>query len=125
MRFLPRLPRARPPGYSPAGLPQPSVQETPAKPPVGAEPFFPSIDQVLKTRYILRHKVYSGNGLPEEIVDLIIDEAEYWPSVETRMQMQATIGKDNDRSLVRSVPLCYDDEVSNPLALRWSGFLGL
>lgn len=87
-----------------------SADEPPA-PPIGPEPFHPSLDYVLKTRYILQYKVIHGKGLPLEIVDLIIDEAEYWPSVEVKMDKRAVIRQDADRSLVRTLPLCYDEKV--------------
>lgn len=86
-----------------------SADEPPA-PPIGPEPFHPSLDYVLKTRYILQYKVIHGKGLPLEIVDLIIDEAEYWPSVEVKMDKRAVIRQDADRSLVRTLPLCYDEK---------------
>jgi hypothetical protein len=48
-------------------------------------------------------------GLPVEVVDVIIDEAEYWPSVETHMEnLPIVIRQDGDRECLRTPPLCYD-----------------
>lgn len=95
---------------------EPGNDDNFAEPPIGPEPFYPTLDNVLKVRYLLRHKVGwcegKEKGLPVEIVDMIVDEAEYWPSVEKRMSRKSFIGQDRDRSLVRTAPLCYDEEVS-------------
>jgi hypothetical protein len=61
---------------------------------------------VLKVRYILRHKVVLP--LPEELVDWIIDEAEYWASTEVSMRDKRLIHKDRDQVILKTVPLCYD-----------------
>ena len=87
--------------------PEDSTEEAPG-------PFYPNVNDVLKTRYLLQHEVTTG--LPVEIVDLIIDMAEYWPSIEVKMHVPwhakvVKIAKDMDMSVVRSVPLCYDEEV--------------
>lgn len=59
-----------------------------------------------------------------EIVDMVIDAAEYWPSMEVSMKKPVTrtdkgeelaqkivVQQDQDRELVRSLPLCFDEEV--------------
>lgn len=89
----------------------------------GPEPFYPTINDVLKARYILRWKIRS-EGLPMEIVDMVIDAAEYWPSMEVSMKkpvirtdkgeelaQKIVVRQDQDRELVRSLPLCFDEEV--------------
>lgn len=89
----------------------------------GPEPFYPTIDDVLKTRYILRWKI-RPEGLPMEIVDMVIDAAEYWPSTEVSMKkpvvrtdkgeelaQKIVIRQDQDRELVKSMPLCFDEGV--------------
>jgi hypothetical protein len=82
------------------GLPQPE--------PV-LEIFYPSLLDVLKVRYLLQWKL--KNGLPEELIDMIVDEAEYWPSVLHKMQEKKIIQKDCDQTLLKTVPLCYDRHV--------------
>lgn len=79
---------------------------------VHRQTFYPSLDQVLETRNLLHEKL----SIPVELVNLIIDHAEYWPSVETEYVPPESngitiIGMDEDRSLLRTVPLCYDEEV--------------
>ncbi|KAE8150986.1 hypothetical protein BDV25DRAFT_153494 [Aspergillus avenaceus] len=71
------------------------------------EEYNPSLEDVLKTRYILRWKT-TPEGLPAEIVDIIIDSAEYWPSVEVATNDASHITQDKDRVVVRTTPLCYD-----------------
>ncbi|PLB44735.1 hypothetical protein P170DRAFT_439986 [Aspergillus steynii IBT 23096] len=73
------------------------------------EPYFPDLYDVLKTRHILRWKVVPG-GLPLEIVDMIVDAAEYWASVVSEMRGQRIIRQDGDQVLVRTSPLCYDEK---------------
>jgi hypothetical protein len=73
------------------------------------EVFYPSLWDVLKVRYLLQWKL--ANGLPEELIDLIVDAAEYWPSVEHKMQEKRNIQKDCDQVLLKTVPLCYDRNV--------------
>ena len=81
------------------------------------EPYFPGLYDVLKTRHILRWKVVPG-GLPVEIVDMIVDAAEYLASVKSEMRRQRIIRQDGDQVLVRTSPLCYDEEVRHlPLGL--------
>lgn len=83
-----------------------SPMEHPTDP---VEPFYPCVDDVLKARYVLRWKT-RPEGLPMEIVDMIIDTAEYWPSTAVSVG-NVVIRQDRDRELVRTVPLCFDKEV--------------
>lgn len=69
--------------------------------------YHPSLFDVFKTRYLLQWKVVAG-GIPAEIVDLIIDEAEYWASTEAKMDKSTVIVSDCDRELLRTGPLCYE-----------------
>lgn len=69
--------------------------------------YYPSLFDVFKTRYLLQWKVVAG-GIPAEIVDLIIDEAEYWASTEAKMDKSTVIVSDCDRELLRTGPLCYE-----------------
>lgn len=83
--------------------------------------FFPSIWDVLRVRHILQWKVIES--FPTELVDEIIDEAEYWPSNlyhtatspdDKRNQRNRTIiRQDRDKVLLKTVPLCYDEKVSS------------
>ncbi|KAJ5312319.1 hypothetical protein N7508_003149 [Penicillium antarcticum] len=68
--------------------------------------FYPNLWDVLKVRYTLQWKL--TKGLPEELIDMIVDAAEYWPSVEHKMQDQKVVQKDCDQTLLKTVPLCYD-----------------
>lgn len=62
---------------------------------------------VLKVRYILRNKI--SRPLPEELVDIILDSAEYWASAEVEMsQGERIVHKDRDQVILKTVPLCYD-----------------
>lgn len=82
--------------------------------------FYPSVADVLKVRFTLRWKIVA-EGLPQEIVDLIIDAAEYWASAEVQMEGPTrVIRQDRDQVLVRTVPLCYDPEVRLYVYLRLS-----
>ena len=88
--------------------------------PTQAGDFYPTLDDVLKTRYLIQHKVVSRT-VPTEIVDLIVDDAEYWPSEYAAMYLPsdakaARIPKDMDKLVVRSVPLCYTEEVRSTLS---------
>ncbi|KAJ5166586.1 uncharacterized protein N7482_005367 [Penicillium canariense] len=71
--------------------------------------YHPSVWDVLKVRFLLQRI----GALPTEIVDEIIDAAEYWPSTTTTMasaddESHRIIRKDRDQVLVKTVPLCYD-----------------
>lgn len=81
-------------------------------PGLGPEEFNPSLWDVLKVRYLLQWKLTVG--LPEELVDMIIDAAEYWPSIEQKLQGHRIIQKDCDQVLLKTVPLCYDRNVCRP-----------
>lgn len=51
--------------------------------------------------------------LPAEIVDMIIDFAEYWPSAETHLEQSPVhIRQDDDKILLHTSPLCYDEDAS-------------
>lgn len=71
--------------------------------------FFPSLWDVLKVRYILQWKL--KKIVPPELVDAIIDEAEYWPSTRHVMDGRRTIQWDRDQVLFKTVPLCFDRKV--------------
>lgn len=73
------------------------------------EGFNPTLVDVLNVRHLLQWKL--PRGLPEELIDMIVDAAEYWPSTEQKMQTQRTIQKDCDQVLLKTVPLCYDRNV--------------
>ncbi|KAL1967120.1 hypothetical protein VTN77DRAFT_3411 [Rasamsonia byssochlamydoides] len=71
--------------------------------------FYPSVDDVLRVRNLLQWLGPPNTGLPAEVVDMIVDEAEYWPSVETSIQnTPIAIRQDGDRECLRTPPLCYD-----------------
>lgn len=91
------------------GLQPPSSNSTGAEPlpEPEPEPFYPSLHDVLEVRAILRRGIVP-RGLPVEIVDLIVDAAEYWPSVEARISERMIIRKDEDRECLRTPPLCYE-----------------
>jgi hypothetical protein len=71
--------------------------------------FNPSLMEVLKVRNLLQFKIAAG--LPEELIDMIIDAAEYWPSTEHTVYEPRIIHKDCDQVLLKTVPLCYDRNV--------------
>ncbi|KAF9894237.1 hypothetical protein FE257_007739 [Aspergillus nanangensis] len=75
----------------------------------GRQIFYPDINEVLKVRYILRWKIVA-EGLPLEIVDMMMDAAEYWASAEVTLEGRKIIRQDRDQVLVRTWPLCYDPE---------------
>ncbi|KAJ6013982.1 hypothetical protein N7540_008573 [Penicillium herquei] len=81
------------------------------------EVFFPGVWDVLKVRYLLQWKL--KEGFPPELVDEIIDEAEYWPSTVNHMEgkMPKWIRQDHDQVILKTVPLCYDREVRSILDL--------
>ena len=72
-----------------------------------SDTYYPSLFDVFKTRYLLQWKVVA-DGIPAEIVDLIIDEAEYWASTGAKMDKSTVIVSDCDRELLRTGPLCYE-----------------
>lgn len=71
--------------------------------------FYPSIEDVLEVRNLLRRMGPSAQrSVPDEIVDMIIDEAEYWPSVVTSLNTTPfVIGADGDKECLRTPPLCF------------------
>ncbi|KAF9253132.1 hypothetical protein DTO013E5_480 [Penicillium roqueforti] len=89
----------------------------------GPQVFNPSIADVLKVRNLLQRKV--PRGLPEELIDMIIDAAEYWPSIEQKLEEHRIIQKDCDQVLLKTVPLCYDrkslEQDSSPTPLPHRG----
>lgn len=97
--------RQRRPG--PAGSPSPEPETTKDTDDNELQPFYPSLFEVLKVRYLLQWKV--TEPIPPEIVDLIIDAAEYWPSRETSLGGEGTVIRtDMDRELLRTGPLCTE-----------------
>ncbi|KAL3465372.1 hypothetical protein BJX64DRAFT_285631 [Aspergillus heterothallicus] len=75
---------------------------------VPEDEFYPALFDVLKFRHILLWKI-RPEGLPAEVVDMIVDAAEYWPSVEFTMGERRVIRKDVDEALLFTTPLCYDE----------------
>lgn len=75
----------------------------------GSQSFFPSLWDVLKVRYLLQWKI--SRPLPSELVDLVIDAAEFWPSVERSMERYKEVEKDRDQVLLKTVPFCYNQKV--------------
>ncbi|KAL4802906.1 hypothetical protein BDV18DRAFT_163429 [Aspergillus unguis] len=71
--------------------------------------FYPDIDDVLKVRHIFLWKV-KPEGLPVEVVDMIVDAAEYWPSTKVKLEKGRRINKDVDEAMLCTNPLCYDEK---------------
>lgn len=88
------------------------------------ETFYPSLCDVLCVRNILEHLRFGGASqregkgndgpkdaaaarLPAELIDMIIDQAEYWPSIETSIDEPIVINQDEDAELLRTRGLCY------------------
>ncbi|KAL1998153.1 hypothetical protein VTN02DRAFT_6766 [Thermoascus thermophilus] len=110
-RMLPIMRR-----FSPRDDPEPAPDPEP-------EQFYPSLRDVFQVRAILRRGIVPG-GLPVEIVDLIVDAAEYWPSVEARIREKIVIRQDGDRECLRTPPLCYEQtptDASQPRILPHRG----
>lgn len=83
--------------------------------------FYPKIWDVLKVKYLLQWKL--KEGFPVELVDQIIDAAEYWPSIERRMgEGPKIIRQDRDEVLLKTVPLCYDRKASSFPTFEAIGF---
>ena len=80
-----------------------------AEPSPETEDYFPDLWDVLRIRYLLQWK--GRIRLPIELVDVIIDDAEYWPSTECHLDEKVVVGTDRDQVLVKTVPLCYDRKV--------------
>jgi hypothetical protein len=89
---------------------QPPEQQQPDGPKV-EDVFYPGLLDVLKVRHILLWKV-KPEGLPTEVVDMIVDAGEYWPSNEFTMGERRVIRKDVDEVLLCTTPLCYDEKVN-------------
>ncbi|PYH46656.1 uncharacterized protein BP01DRAFT_390892 [Aspergillus saccharolyticus JOP 1030-1] len=74
--------------------------------------YYPSCYDVLKVRYLLQHiwkwKRNSEELFPVELVDMIVDAAEYWATSESGLEGETIIRKDQDQALLTTVPLCYD-----------------
>lgn len=73
----------------------------------GETTFYPSISDVITVRYLLQWKVVA-EGIPPEIADMIIEEAEYWASTEVKIDQKTVVKQDEDRELLRTVPLCHE-----------------
>lgn len=70
-------------------------------------PFYPSLFDVLKVRYLLQWKIFK-EAMPPEIVDLIVDAAEYWASREVRVGEKQVVRSDGDREMLRTGALCFE-----------------
>lgn len=90
-----------------------SEQETESEQEAESEPeiFYPSLRDAIEVRGILRLGLVP-EGLPTEIVDLIIDTAEYWPSVEAKLSGPTIVRQDADQELLRTPPLCLEVRIS-------------
>ncbi|KAL4784243.1 hypothetical protein BJX76DRAFT_327752 [Aspergillus varians] len=71
--------------------------------------FYPSLYDVLKVRHILLRKA-KPEGLPAEVVDMIVDAAEYWPSTEFTLEEKIRVQKDVDQAVLCTSPFCYDEK---------------
>lgn len=80
--------------------------------------FYPSLEDVSQVREILCRLWSTSSSsatskrqsvmLPDEVVDIILDEAEYWPSVVTKLNTTPfVIAADGDRECLKTPPLCY------------------
>lgn len=83
--------------------------------------FYPSLWDVLRVRYLLQWKACK-ESLPVELVDAVIDAAEYWPSTERQMEGKRTIQTDRDQVLWKTVPLCYERKVRELPLSFWRGY---
>lgn len=81
--------------------------------------FYPSLEDVSQVRDMLC-RLWSTSSttstaskrrsvvLPDEVIDIILDEAEYWPSVVTRLNTTPfVIAADGDTECLTTPPLCY------------------
>ncbi|KAI5297006.1 Phosphotransferase enzyme, partial [Ascosphaera pollenicola] len=79
-----------------------------------ANVFYPSFDDVETVRGLLLRPLWrqdhrSSRGLPPELINMILDWAEYWPSAYAEMEEdEHIIAQDRDSVLVTTPPLCYD-----------------
>lgn len=94
------------------------------------EEFYASLQDVIQVRNILRRLWSSSSStsqrkkvaLPDEVIDMILDEAEYWPSVVTSLRTTPfVIATDGDRECLRTPPLCYDPDMLEELDKRRVG----
>jgi hypothetical protein len=97
----------------PGGLPpgNPSESEGDNGPAMSVPRYLPNCSDALQVRSLLLNAVHRSSptrGLPKEIVDMIMDSAEYWPSMESALGRHITIGQDEDTECLRTPPLCYD-----------------
>ncbi|KAL4902532.1 hypothetical protein BDW74DRAFT_60307 [Aspergillus multicolor] len=74
--------------------------------------FYPSIFDVLKVRHLLLWRI-KPEGLPAEVVDMIVDAAEYWASTKVKLDASRRIQKDVDQAVLSTSPLCYDENTLN------------
>lgn len=114
----PRVPSIR--QFITPNPPRPSSSDA-LNPPNPSTPkiFLPSISDVYETKHILRtcHSRKSGAGsgvtLPAELIDMIIDEAEYWPHQVSCLQEKFCIprtwsGEDKDKMCLRTERICLE-----------------
>lgn len=72
---------------------------------VAPKSYSPTVKDVFRVKATLRAK------LPLEIIDVIIDFAEYWPHVTGRMKKRIVIAGSSpkeDIECLRTPPLCHD-----------------
>jgi hypothetical protein len=72
------------------------------------EPHLPTVGDVLRVKGLLGAP---KPKLPLEIIDVIIDFAEYWPHITARMKEELLVYGSSDEENVeclRTSPLCYD-----------------
>lgn len=73
-----------------------------------SKPHFPTVKDVLKVQDILG---VPKPRLPLEIIDVIIDFAEYWPHVAAKMEEELVAEGSTDKENIeclRTPPLCFD-----------------
>ncbi|KAJ5247013.1 hypothetical protein N7468_001996, partial [Penicillium chermesinum] len=105
---------------------------TPVRTKTRNEVFSGSAWDALKVRHILRRKV--GKGLPNELVDKIMDAAEYWASEmaymavmpeRSRQGNRVIVRQDHDMVVLKTVPLCFtkqgNDNASGLTPLPYRG----
>ncbi|THC91528.1 hypothetical protein EYZ11_009014 [Aspergillus tanneri] len=115
--------RFRGPGRSLNDEPPPNEGESNTTDEESQEPHYPTLYDVLKTRHLLRWKVVP-EGLPLEIVDLIVDAAEYWASVESKMNGHRVIRQDGDQVLIVFSISAHDQGWGSSRRLDQSAFDG-
>lgn len=73
---------------------------------MASSPYLPEVNDVLSVKDIF------SDRLPLEIIDSIIDFAEYWPHIsarrERKMVVSGSSGAGENREYLRTPPLCYD-----------------